>query len=74
MINVELYICIKIEIAIIDIAEFFLNKQGPFKMIPINKMNNSFFELGLPVNFPKSVAGLYFFGLYFLRISFITTL
>ena len=35
-------------------------------MFPINKTNNSLFvfEFGLPVNFPKSVAGLYFFRLY----------
>ena len=35
-------------------------------MFPINKTNNSLFvfEFGLPVNFRKSVAGLYFFRLY----------
>ena len=59
-IDMDLCHCIKVELVIIDTAEFFLIKDGHFTMFP-NKTNDSFFGFGLPVSFPKSVAGLYFF-------------
>lgn len=46
-INVELCVCIKTELVIINTAEFFLIKQGLLTMCPINKTNNSFFGLGI---------------------------
>ena len=63
----QLCLSIKIKLVILVLLSFFLLITRPFyNMFPINKTNNSLFvfEFGLPVNFPKSVAGLYFFRLY----------
>ena len=63
----QLCLSIKIKLVILVLLSFFLLITRPFyNMFPINKTNNSLFvfEFGLPVNFPKSVEGLYFFRLY----------
>ena len=38
-------------------------------MFPTNETNNSFFGFGLPVSFPKLMAGLFYFQTMFIPMS-----